>query len=239
MVNGYDVPKKAMVTVRPYQHALPVVGPRAAKPSRSASSSPTDTRCIHASSYDRRGRDFYATPGWVTEALLQRFQFRGPIWEPCCGAGAMSTVLAAHGYEVVSTDIADCGFGTPGVDFLASRSVREGCRSIITNPPYGEAAVHEGQARSPKAMLDFLRHALDLTATVQGQLALLVRLQWIAGKRVAEVMTAAPFATVLVLTRRIRWFDMGEHTNAGQHHHAWVVFDHAHPPGSPPVLMYA
>jgi hypothetical protein len=71
---------------------------------------------------------------------------------------------------------------------------------------------------------------------VQGQLALLVR---IAGKRVAEVMTAAPFAAVLVLTRRIRWFDMGEHTNAGQHHHAWVVFDHGHPPGCPPVLLYA
>jgi hypothetical protein len=151
----------------------------------------------------------------------------------------MSTVLAGHGYEVVSTDIADCGFGTPGVDFLASRTVRDGCRSIITNPPYGEAAIHEGQARSPKAMLEFLRHALALTATVQGQLALLVRLQWIAGKRVAEVMTAAPFAAVLVLTHRIRWFDMGEHTNNGQHHHAWVVFDHAHPPGCPPVLLYA
>ena len=46
-------------------------------------------------------------------------------------------------------------------------------------------------------------------------------LQWIAGKRVAEVMTTAPFAAVLVLTQRIRWFDMGERTNAGQHHHAW------------------
>lgn len=44
---------------------------------------------------------------------------------------------------------------------------------------------------------------------------------------------------VLVLTRRIRWFDMGAQTNAGQHHHAWVVFDHAHPPGKPPVLIYA
>jgi hypothetical protein len=88
-------------------------------------------------------------------------------------------------------------------------------------------------------MLDFLRHALALTATVQGQLALLVRLQWIAGQRVAEVMTSSPFAAVLVLTRRIRWFDMGEQTNAGQHHHAWVVFDHAHPPGGPPVLLYA
>ena len=90
----------------------------------------------------------------------------------------------------------------------------------------------KGRRRSSsKAMLEFLRHALALTATVQGQLALLVRLQWIAGKRVAEVMTAAPFAAVLVLTQRIQWFDMGEHTNAGQHHHAWVVFDHAHPPG--------
>ena len=96
-----------------------------------------------------------------------------------------------------------------------------------------------GQPRSSKAMLEFLRHALALTAEVHGQLALLVRLQWIAGQRVAEVMTAAPFAAVLVLTRRIRWFDMGAQTNAGQHHHAWVVFDHAHPPGQPPVLRYA
>ena len=151
----------------------------------------------------------------------------------------MSTVLAAHGYDVISTDIADCGYGIPGVDFLACRSVQDGCRSIVTNPPYGEAVSHEGQPRSSRAMFDFLRHALALTATVQGQLALLVRLQWIAGKRVAEVMTAAPFAAVVVLTHRIRWFDMGEHTNAGQHHHAWVVFDHAHPPGCPPVLLYA
>ena len=83
---------------------------------------------------------------------------------------------------MVLTNIADCGFGTAGVDLLAGRSVREGCRSIITTP-YGEAA---GQPRSSKSMLDFLRHALALTATVQGQLALLVRLQWIAGKRVAE-----------------------------------------------------
>jgi hypothetical protein len=191
------------------------------------------------SGFDRRGRDFYATPTWVTEALLQRFHFRGPIWEPCCGAGAISTMLAAYGYDVISTDIADCGFGTAGVDFLACRSVQAGCRTIITNPPYGETALHEGQSRSPKAMLEFLRHSLALTATVQGQLALLVRLQWIAGRRVADLMTAAPFAAVLVLTRRIQWFDMGERTNAGQHHHAWVVFDHAHPLGKPPVMLYA
>lgn len=196
-------------------------------------------RAIHLSGYAREGRDFYATPTWVTEALLRHIPLRGPVWEPCCGDGAMSRVLAGQGHDVVSTDIADRGFGRPGVDFLACAAAPHGCRSIVTNPPYGDSGSHKGQAKSSAAMLGFLRHALALTAAVEGQLALLVRLQWIAGQRAAEVMSAAPFAAVVVLTRRIRWFDMGERTNAAQHHHAWVVFDHAHPAGQPPVLLYA
>ncbi len=198
-----------------------------------------ERRAIHVSGYHREGQDFYATPGWVSEALLQRVRFRGAVWEPCCGDGAVSTVLAARGYEVVSTDIAEHGFGKAGIDFLACRAMPEGCRSIVTNPPYGETGSHKGQARSPMAMLNFLRHALALTASVQGQLALLVRLQWIAGRRAADVLSAGPFAATIILTRRIQWFDMGARTNAAQHHHAWVVFDHAHPAGAPPALLYA
>ena len=199
----------------------------------------SDRRAIHVSGYAREGRDFYATPAWVTSALLQHVTFRGPIWEPCCGDGAMSSVLADHGHQVVSTDIADRGFGTPGVDFLACRNVPAGCGAIVTNPPYGDTGSHRGQAKSSTAMLDFLRHAITLTASVQGQLALLVRLQWIAGRRAADIMSAAPFAATIVLTKRIRWFDMGERTNTAQHHHAWVVFDHAHPAGTPPALLFA
>jgi hypothetical protein len=212
---------------------LPAVPPQPASPP------PAERRAIHYSGYDREGRDFYATPDWVTEALLQHTLFRGPIWEPCCGDGAMSNILAAHGYEVVSTDIADRGFGTSGVNFLTRDTVPPGCRCIVTNPPYGDTGSHTEQSRSPKAMLDFVRHALSLTASIQGQLALLVRLQWIAGHRAAELMSAAPFAAVVVLKQRIRWFDWGERTNAAQHHHAWVVFDHAHPAGRPPALLYA
>lgn len=200
---------------------------------------PSERRAIHVSGYEREGRDFYATPTWVTAALLKHIRFRGPIWEPCCGDGAMASVLAGQGYDVVSTDIADRGFGTPGVDFLACREVPGGCRSIVTNPPYGDTGSHVGQSKSSAAMLDFLQHSLNLTASVEGQLALLVRLQWIAGRRAAEMMSAAPFAAVIVLMKRIRWFDMGERTNSAQHHHAWVVFDHAHPKGQPPALLYA
>lgn len=196
-------------------------------------------RAIHNSGYERSTRDFYATPAWVTEALLRHIRLRGPVWEPCCGDGAMSKVLASGGHEVVSTDITDRGFGTPGVDFLACTSVREGCRSIVTNPPYGDTGSHIGQSRSARAMLDFVRHAMGLAASVEGQLALLVRLNWIAGQRAASLLSSGPFAATIVLNERIRWFDMGEKTNHGQHHHAWIVIDHAHPKGQPPALLFA
>ena len=223
------------------QFGLPLDGPdpHAARAPFRAAARETPARPIHVSAFERAGHDFYATPSWVTEALLRHIRLRGPIWEPCCGDGAMAIVLGRHGYTVVSSDIADRGFGTPGVDFLACREVPAGCRSLVTNPPYGDSGLHAGQSRSLTAMLGFLRHALMLTAAVQGQLALLVRLQWIAGQRVAAVMSGAPFSAVVVLTHRILWFERGEDTKPAQHHHAWVVFDHAHPPGQPPALLYA
>ena len=224
-----------------YQHGLPLIGSGSTPPTHPGTpTARTDVvRAIHNSGYAREAQDFYATPDWVTEALLRHTRFRGRVWEPCCGDGAMSRVLMAHGYEVTSTDIADRGFGTPDVNVLTCSRPPEGCRSIVTNPPYGDTGSHKGQAKSPLAMLDFLRHTLGLAASVQGQLALLVRLQWIAGRRAADVLSSGPFAATIVLTRRIRWFDMGEHTNQAQHHHAWVVFDHAHPAGAPPALLYA
>src|SRR5205823_8611581 len=152
------------------------------------------SRAIHRSGYDRRYHDFYATPDWVTEALLGHVQFRGRVWEPCCGTGAITSVLQRHGYEVTSTDIADHGFGTPGVDFLSCQAVPEGCRALVTNPPYGaNTPSDKGPEKSSMAMLRFVDHALRLTGSMmQGQLALLVRFQWVAGQRAAALMSAGP-----------------------------------------------
>ena len=198
------------------------------------------SRSIHRSGYDRSVHDFYATPDWVTEALLRHVQFRARVWEPCCGTGAITGVLKRHGYDVTSTDITDHGFGTPGVDFLACQAMPDGCRALVTNPPYGtNTPSQKGQEKSSMAMLRFVDHALRLTESVQGQLALLVRFQWVAGQRAAALMSAGPFAAVIALTHRIQWFDRGEATNISQHHHAWVVFDHAHPTGQPPTLLFA
>jgi hypothetical protein len=88
-------------------------------------------------------------------------------------------------------------------------------------------------------MLDFVRHAMRLAASVDGQLALLVRLNWIAGQRASSLLSGGPFAATIVLNERIRWFEMGEKTKHGQHHHAWLVIDHHHPQGQPPALLFA
>jgi hypothetical protein len=208
------------------------------RPSLPTASRVADIRPVHVSAFQRTHRDFYATPSWVTEALLRHVPLRGPVWEPCCGDGAMSGVLAAHGHQVVSTDIADRGFGTPGVDFLACGAMPPKCRSIVTNPPYGETGTAAGQERSAVAMLKFVRHAMALATSVQGQVALLVRLQWIAGQRAAELLSSGPFDATIVLNRRIQWFDMGAQTKNAQHHHAWVVLDWKRNSGQPTRLLF-
>src|SRR6516164_4381602 len=113
------------------------------------------SRPVHISGYDREVHDFYATPDWVTEALLRHVRFRGRVWEPCCGTGAITTVLQRHGYDVTSTDIADYGFGTPGLDFLSCLAVPDGCRALITNPPYGNDRRSHKDKKSSLAMLRF------------------------------------------------------------------------------------
>jgi biotin carboxyl carrier protein len=66
--------------------------------------------------------DFYPTPPEAIRALLSVEQFDGSIWEPACRDGSISRELTAAGYEVVSTDISDHGFGASGIDFLHERS---------------------------------------------------------------------------------------------------------------------
>lgn len=78
---------------------------------------------------------FYSTPTAVTEALLDYWSppAGASIWEPACGAGAISEVLIEKGYKVTSTDINYRGYGHLG-DFLEPGA--KAADYIITNPPF-------------------------------------------------------------------------------------------------------
>ena len=87
--------------------------------------------------HERADKDYYATEPAATDWLCNIEPFTGPILEPSCGEGHISRQLMAHGYEVVSRDLAARGFGEVA-DFLSSDNVQwDG--DIVTNPPYAFA----------------------------------------------------------------------------------------------------
>ena len=61
--------------------------------------------------HERQSDDYYATEPKATEWLCRLEQFEGRILEPSCGEGHMSEVLKKAGYEVVSRDLVDRGYG--------------------------------------------------------------------------------------------------------------------------------
>lgn len=98
-------------------------------------------------------QQFHGTPSAGTICLMiaeraRLIRLGRKVWEPACGAGDMGQVLASAGFDVVATDIADRGYGEPGIDFLKERQLR--APIIICNPPFGESGC------------DFIRHAMRL-----------------------------------------------------------------------------
>ena len=160
----------------------------------------------------REKDDFYPTPREGIDALLRAEKFAGPIWEPACGDGAISEVLIAAGYEVISTDLVDRAYGTPRVDFLME--TKPLAPNIVTNPPF-------------KMVAPFIRRSLALTT---GKVAMLLRLACLEGNERGEIFESSPLARVLVFKRRLQFKRPGwEDTGAGgMLPFAWFVWEHGY-----------
>ena len=92
-----------------------------------------------AGSHERHEADFYPTPWEATQALIDTDLIpQGTVWEPACGDGAISKVLKVNGFNVISSDLRETGYGTQ-MDFLAATPNHCSPQSIITNPPFKHA----------------------------------------------------------------------------------------------------
>lgn len=162
----------------------------------------------------RAAHDFYPTPPEATHALLSEEVFHGSIWEPACGDGAIARVLQGDGYQVVSTDLIDRGFGIGGIDFL--KETRPRARNIVTNPPYGR-----GLADS------FVAHALNLTAMTGGSVAMLLNLASLCHPSRHVMWVRRPPTVIYGLDELICWPN-GNKAEAGyrtaQHRYCWAVW---------------
>ena len=87
---------------------------------------------------EREKHDFYATDPHSVNLFLERIKkdniiLPKTIHEPACGQGHISEELKRHGYNVVSSDLYDYGYGEAGIDFLKSEDKAD---CFLTNPPY-------------------------------------------------------------------------------------------------------
>lgn len=90
---------------------------------------------------EREVNDFYSTDPESLEIFLKalerdNFKLHNRIWECACGQGHLSKVLESKGYDVVSSDLIDRGYGKTNYDFLKSTKCYYPCADILTNPPY-------------------------------------------------------------------------------------------------------
>ena len=87
---------------------------------------------------EREKHDFYATDPHSVNLFLERIKkdniiLPKTIYKPACGQGHISEELKRHGYNVVSSDLYDYGYGKSGIDFLKSDDKAD---CFLTNPPY-------------------------------------------------------------------------------------------------------
>lgn len=137
---------------------------------------------------EREKHDFYATNPQALDRFVPAFlSLHHKIWEPSCGQGHLSKWLAEHGYDVLSTDLVDRGYGHGGVNFFSVGDnslfglggvelLQEWSHGepydILTNPPYAVA-------------LEYVLHALELIPK-EGRVILFLKTTFLEGKERKE-----------------------------------------------------
>ncbi len=160
---------------------------------------------------DLAGDDFYPTPEWATQALLEQESFEGKVWECACGDGSMSEVIESHGYSVYSSDLYDRGYGESGVDFTTANMKFD---NVITNPPFHSAE----------------KFVLSGIANTTKKVALLLRLAFLeSSRRQTNIFNITPPARIWVFSERITFYPKGAvRKGSGTTAYAWFVWDKAH-----------
>jgi len=168
--------------------------------------------------------DCYQTPGWAIRSILERLGPSTLALDPACGDGYILTELVNTGLhkQVVGFDIdperaeQTTGFGGHMCvvrDALAASGWNEfGVPDLVVmNPPYALA-------------LEFVQRAINEVYQINGTVAALLRLNWLASKRRKEFHINHP-SDVYVLSRRPS-FTGGTHgkgaTDATEY--AWFVW---------------
>lgn len=175
------------------------------------------------SEYERKERDLYETPEWVTHVILNYIPYDKIIWEPACASGKMAQVLHATFASDLVTD-----YGKSGRDFL-TEPLPAGCDAIVTNPPFGRNAQK------------FIEHGLKLLRESEEPtyfLAMLLPINFDAAATRSHLFGhCGAYRGKVILTKRIVWFEREDGEKAApSENHAWFIWHNYN--SNPPTVEY-
>lgn len=159
---------------------------------------------------EREIDDFYPTPAYATQSLLDKELFEGKIWECACGEGDMSNVFIDNGFDIYSSDLISRGYGEAGINFLEYEG--EKFDNIITNPPF-------------KYALDFVLHAKKYA---NRKIAMFLKTVFLESESRYEMFQDKkfPLKTVYQFSKRVTLYKNGtKMKNSGMISYAWFVWD--------------
>jgi hypothetical protein len=179
--------------------------------------------------------DFTLEAPALIEALDSVAGLTGPVLEPAAGRGHMAKALRDRGVEVVASEL-DI-YPDPLIPDIAQRDLRDidtldGFAWVVTNLPYSDPPGR------PRYHDELARHLIELAATAQCGVALLVRndASTALGRR-PLLHGCATFAGKIELWRPI-WVE-GPVKAAPQHPFCWLVWSpQPRPAGTRPWLDF-
>ena len=163
---------------------------------------------------ERQPDDYYATDPKALEMLMEHITFSHDVWEPCCGSGWLSKVLADSGRDVKNSDIVNranlSNFEIQ--DFLAIPEDYKNTRDIITNPPY-------------KLSTQIVRKALDISENGV-KIAMFLRLTFLEGQeRRKLIFDSDPPRYVFPFSKRIFVAKDGIFPKGSAVAYCWIVWE--------------
>lgn len=161
--------------------------------------------------HERQSEDYYDTEPKATEWLMKLEKFKGPILEPSCGEGHISEQLIKGGYQVISRDLVNRGYGEVA-DFLSIDNMAWN-GDIITNPPY-------------KYGQEFVEKALQIIPEGY-KVAMFLKLQFLEGKHRRVMFDVTPPKRIWVSTSRLKCAMNGEFDKmtGSAASYAWFVWE--------------
>jgi len=165
---------------------------------------------------ERQKEDFYATHPDALRLFLKKLKeddviLNKKIWECACGQGHLSRVLEEEGFEVLSTDLIDRGFGRGNIDFLKDNRNFEG--DILTNPPF-------------KLAKEFVERGVR-TLKVGNKLFLFLKIQFLEGQKRKKLFKKYPLKYIYCYSSRQKCSRDGEFEkySATTQFYAWFIWE--------------